>query len=256
MGTFPDTGALFLQKLPALLGGRPQTLGSPGSSHAHPVSREMAGRSQIPSAAFVCSGPFLPSPCLGLRLFALGAGLRECFGLRNLEEGRRWTVEGMVLAAPRALVGSCPSVVIYLDQTRLFCHRTVSFSIRAPCIVSTSDGHHLQGSSPRTWGAPGWEWADSLASCVTLDKSYSCSGLVFLCGMKRSLKNPLGRPCPVIMPGDCVWPLHQLGRCSEVTWCEAGSFLAPGFLCKFCLFWVFNMVRKVRWREMSGFDRS
>lgn len=109
-------------------------------------------------------------------------------------------MEGMVLAAPRALVGSCLSVVIYLDQTRLFCHRTVSFSICAPCIVSTSDGHHLQGSSPRTWGAPGWGrgdgtqalTADSLASCVTLDKSHSCSGLVFLCGMKRSLKNSLG----------------------------------------------------------------
>lgn len=44
----------------------------------------------------------------------------------------------MVLAASRALVGSFPSMVIYLDWTHRFCHRAemgvLSFSIPAPCI--------------------------------------------------------------------------------------------------------------------------
>lgn len=59
-------GALFLHKLPALLGVRPQTLAPLGSSLAHPVSREMAGRLQTPSAPVFAPGPFLPTPCLGL----------------------------------------------------------------------------------------------------------------------------------------------------------------------------------------------
>lgn len=44
----------------------------------------------------------------------------------------------MVLAASRALVGSFPSMVIYLDWTYRCCHRAetgvLSFSVPAPCI--------------------------------------------------------------------------------------------------------------------------
>lgn len=48
--------------------------------------------------------------------------------------------------------------------------------------------------------------------------------------------------------------------CEDAAWNWPGVRERPSqlksVLCNFCLFYVFNVVTKVRWREMTGFDRS